>query len=301
MVSFRNLLESKARIKMLCRQCEETVEGTGCVKRGVCGKTEELARSQDTLVGTLVELASSGRTGEEVDETIVDGLFMTLSNTNFNRKAVDAQTERARRLIGKDVEIRIGGILSLDRDTDLRSLKELLLLGLKGMAAYYHHARVLGERDDSVTGFIRKGMASLAEDLDADRLVALNMECGKVGAACLALLDKANTGRYGSPEITQVRTGVGRNPGILVTGHDLKDLEDILEQTRGTGIDVYTHGEMLPASSYPAFKRYDNLVGNYGGAWYRQRDEFGPCFGAFTSRTVSSASSRHRPFSFSDL
>ena len=274
MVSFRNLLESKARIKMLCRQCEETVEGTGCVKRGVCGKTEELARSQDTLVGTLVELASSGRTGEEVDETIVDGLFMTLSNTNFDRKAVDAQTERARRLIGKDVEIRIGGILSLDRDADLRSLKELLLLGLKGMAAYYHHARVLGERDDSVTGFIRKGMASLAEDLDADRLVALNMECGKVGAACLALLDKANTGRYGSPEITQVRTGVGRNPGILVTGHDLKDLEDILEQTRGTGIDVYTHGEMLPACSYPAFKRYGNLVGNYGGAWYRQRDEF---------------------------
>ena len=274
MVSFRNLLSGGRSEDMLCRQCEETIEGTGCVKRGVCGKTEELAKSQDMLVGTLVELASSGKRGDEVDETMVDGLFMTLSNTNFDRKAIDSQTERAKALIGKDVGIRCKDISSLDDDDDLRSLKELLLFGLKGMAAYYHHARVLGEKDEAVTGFIRKAMAALAEKRSADELRALNMECGKVGAACLALLDKANTGRYGVPEITKVRTGVGKNPGILVTGHDLKDLEDILEQTQGTGVDVYTHGEMLPASSYPAFKKYGHLVGNYGGAWYKQKEEF---------------------------
>ena len=274
MVSFRNLLSGRRSKDMLCRQCEETVAGTGCVKRGVCGKTEELAKSQDLLIGTLIELASSGKKGEDVDETMVDGLFMTLSNTNFDKKAIDAQTERARALIGKDVGIRCRDVLSLDRDDDLRSLKELLLFGLKGMAAYYHHARVLGEKDDAVTGFIRKAMAALAEEMAADELIALNMECGRVGAACLALLDKANTGRYGDPEITNVRTGVGKNPGILITGHDLKDLEELLEQTRGTGVDVYTHGEMLPACSYPAFKKYSNLVGNYGGAWYKQKEEF---------------------------
>ena len=259
---------------MLCRQCEETIAGTGCVKRGVCGKTGELAGSQDILLGTLIELAACGIKGEDADEIMVDGLFMTLSNTNFDKKAVDGQTEKAKKLIGKDAEIRCKDVLSLDRNEDLRSLKELLLYGLKGMAAYYHHARILGAKDEAVMEFIRRGMASLAEDKTADELISLNMECGKTGAACLALLDESNTGRYGVPEITQVRTGAGKNPGILVTGHDLKDLEFILEQTQGTGIDVYTHGEMLAASSYPAFKKYKNLAGNYGGAWYKQKEEF---------------------------
>lgn len=259
---------------MLCRQCEETIAGTGCVKKGVCGKTEEIAASQDRLVGTLVELAYTDNQCSCIDEIIVDGLFMTLSNTNFDVEVLDAQTAKAAEKIGKPFEVRVKDILSLDDNEDLRSLKELLLFGLKGMAAYYHHARILGGEDTGVTQFIRKALRALAENKTADELVALNMECGSVGAACLALLDKVNTGAYGTPEITTVRTGVGKNPGILVTGHDLKDLETILEQTKGTGVDVYTHGEMLPANAYPEFKKYDNLVGNYGGAWYQQKEEF---------------------------
>ena len=259
---------------MLCRQCEETIAGTGCTKNGVCGKTGELAAKQDMLIGTLIELAASGKTGDETDETIVDGLFMTLSNTNFDGSRIDAQTEKARELIGRDAEIRCKDIASLDADPDLRSLKELLLFGLKGLAAYYHHAAVLGGKDGSITAFTKKALAALPEKKTADELVALCMECGSAGAACMALLDRANTETYGVPGITQVKTGTGKNPGILITGHDLKDLEQLLEQTQGTGIDVYTHGEMLPAHAYPAFKKYPNLAGNYGGAWYRQKDEF---------------------------
>ena len=258
---------------MLCRQCEETVAGTGCIKNGVCGKTAVLAQKQDILIGNLLELACSEKRCEHCDEFLVDGLFMTLTNTNFDGKRIDSMTKEIQSRIGKK-KIRVNGILELDDNEDLRSLKELLLFGLKGLAAYYHHARVLGAKDDEITGFIRKALSQLPEKKTADELVALNMECGKVGAACMALLDKYNTETYGSPEITSVKTGVGKNPGILISGHDLKDLEQILEQTRGTGIDVYTHGEMLPANAYPAFKKYDNLVGNYGGAWYKQKDEF---------------------------
>ncbi len=259
---------------MLCRQCEETIAGTGCTKKGVCGKTAELAGKQDLLIGTLIELASAGDGSPEAVRLYVDGLFMTLSNTNFDGERIDACRTAAETLLGGKKDIRCKDILSLDSNEDLRSLKELLLFGLKGMAAYYHHADILGGKDENVTAFIRKALAAMAEDLSADELVALNMECGKVGAACLALLDKVNTETYGTPEITSVRTGVGRNPGILITGHDLKDLEQLLEQTQGTGVDVYTHGEMLPANAYPAFKKYGNLVGNYGGAWYQQKEQF---------------------------
>ncbi len=259
---------------MLCRQCEETIAGTGCTKNGVCGKTAELAEKQDLLIGTLIELAAAGCDGPLCDALIADGLFMTLSNTNFDGARIDACRAEAEKLMGGSPEVRCRDILSLDSDADLRSLKEMLLFGLKGMAAYYHHAAVLGGRDESVTAFMRKALAALAERKTAEELVALNMECGRTGVACLALLDGANTGTYGSPVATVVRTGVGKNPGILVTGHDLKDLEQILEQTQGTGIDVYTHGEMLPANAYPAFKKYSNLVGNYGGAWHRQKEEF---------------------------
>ncbi len=261
-------------IDLLCRQCEETLAGTGCVKNGVCGKDAELAGAQDILVGTLIELASQGKKDEKVADVIVDGLFMTLTNTNFDIEVIKKQTEIAKSLIGKDVEIRCKDIISLDTNDDLRSLKELLLFGLKGMAAYYHHASVLGYKDASVTDFMIKALSVLPEQKGADELVALNMECGKVGAACLALLDKANTETYGNPEITVVSTKAGDRPGILITGHDLKDLEQLLEQTKGTGVDVYTHGEMLPANAYPAFKKYDNLKGNYGGAWYAQKDDF---------------------------
>lgn len=259
---------------MLCRQCEETIAGTGCTKKGVCGKTAELAERQDLLIGTLIELAAAKRDGPLCDGIIADGLFMTLSNTNFDGARIDACREEAEKLLGGPSEVRCRDILSLDSDADLRSLKEMLLFGLKGMAAYYHHASVLGGKDESVAAFMRKGLASLAEKKTAEELVALNMECGKVGVSCLALLDGVNTGTYGSPEATVVKTGVGKNPGILVTGHDLKDLEQLLEQTQGAGVDVYTHGEMLPANAYPAFKKYSNLVGNYGGSWYKQKEEF---------------------------
>ncbi len=259
---------------MLCRQCEETIEGKGCTRNGVCGKTAEVAESQDILIGTLIELSASGKESAEIDKTIVDGLFMTLSNTNFDKARIDAQTEKARTLTGNGAAIRCKDIISLDTDADLRSLKELLLFGLKGMAAYYHHAAILGAEDGRITAFIRKALSSLPESKSTEELIALNMECGSVGAECLALLDRANTGAYGTPEITKVKTGTGKNPGILITGHDLKDLEQLLEQTQGTGVDVYTHGEMLPANAYPAFKKYRNLVGNYGGAWHRQKEEF---------------------------
>ncbi len=270
---------------MLCRQCEEACAPAGCTKIGICGKTEELSASMDALIGTLIELATCGKTDSKVDEVIVDGLFMTLSNTNFDISRIISTTEVARELIGSPVDIRVPDIISLDKNDDLRSLKELLLFGLKGMAAYYHHARVLGAEDARITGFIRKALASLAEPLTAEQLVSLNMECGSIGVTVLALLDKANTDTYGKPEITKVRTGVGKNPGILVTGHDLRDLEQLLEQTKGTGVDVYTHGEMLPASSYPAFKKYTNLVGNYGGAWYAQKQEFASFNGPIVATT----------------
>ena len=258
---------------MLCRQCEETIAGTGCVRNGVCGKTSALAEKQDLLIGALIELAKSGKVCECCDRLIVDGLFMTLSNSNFDGARIDAVREEVMSRCGAK-DIRVKDILALDADEDLRSLKELLLFGLKGLAAYYHHAVVLGYSDASVPAFIRKALSALADSLGANELVALNMECGSVGVTALALLDKANTETYGNPEVSKVRTGVRGNPGILITGHDLKDLEQLLEQTKGTGVDVYTHGEMLAANGYPAFKKYDNLVGNYGGAWYAQKDEF---------------------------
>lgn len=264
---------------MLCRQCEESVKGTGCIRNGVCGKSGELADKQDELIGMLVRMSriTDDCVSKEVDKCIVDGLFMTLTNTNFDQSRIDATIEDCKEICDK-AGIRIDGtefsITGMDEDADLRSLKELLLYGIKGLAAYYHHATILGRNDESVTSFIKRGLSSLEEAHDADELVGLCMECGKVGVVCLALLDEANTGTYGVPEITTVSTAVGRNPGILITGHDLRDLEMLLEQTKGTGIDVYTHGEMLPAHAYPFMKRYDNLKGNYGGAWFDQRQEF---------------------------
>ncbi|MBR6871472.1 MAG: hypothetical protein IKM91_07640, partial [Candidatus Methanomethylophilaceae archaeon] len=266
-------------------QCEESIAGTGCTKNGICGKSGELADRMDKLIASLIELSSAtiGCKNEgfikEMDEHIVDSLFMTLSNTNFDMQRIDAAISVSDSLMkraGKQYSLFNGdySVDTYDSNEDLKSLKQLLLFGLKGLAAYYHHAYVLGALDASVTAFIRKALAAIKKDLYAEELIALNMECGTVGAACLALLDKVNTGTYGVPEITKVRTGVGKNPGILITGHDLKDLEQLLEQTKGTGVDVYTHGEMLPANAYPAFKKYDNLVGNYGGAWYKQKDEF---------------------------
>lgn len=277
---------------MRCRQCEETIAGTGCTRNGVCGKDSELAELQDTLIGKLIDLSVSlgrkeGDIPQDVDDIIVDDLFMTLSNTNFDKDTFRKAIEGIDNILG--TEVNNGGyafsIDALIAEGDIGSLKEILLHGIKGLAAYYHHARVLGGSDPKVTDFIRKGLSSIPTVSSADDLIQLCLECGTVGVSCMALLDGCNTGRYGAPEITSVPTHAGNNPGILITGHDLRDLEMLLEQTKGTGIDVYTHGEMLPAHAYPKFKEYDNLVGNYGGAWYRQRDEFASFNGPIIATT----------------
>ena len=241
---------------MKCMQCEESIAGTGCVRNGVCGKSAALADEMDRLIATLIELSAASRgCGDaallrEMDGHIVGSLFMTLTNTNFDMgriKDAIATSDALMGRIGKEYSLFGSdcGVDSYDTDEDLRSLKQLLLFGLKGMAAYYHHAYVLGAEDASVTAFIRKGLAAIKEDLGAEQLIALCMECGEVGAKTMALLDKYNVDSYGAPEITQVRTSVGSRPGILITGHDLRDLEQLLEQTRGTGVDVYTAQHIL--------------------------------------------------------
>lgn len=289
--------------KMRCRQCEESIPVTGCTKNGVCGKTAETADAQDKLIQSLILLSDGSLDKkldadiqDDIDRRVVDGLFMTLTNTNFDKDLILRTFDENKALknsLGMPCPFcKAGGhpkeglgIDSYDDNDDLRSLKEMLLAGIKGLAAYYHHARVLGYEDRSIPAFIRKALSSMRKELSVDELVALNMECGSEGVKCLALLDKANTETYGIPEITKVCTGVGKNPGILITGHDLKDLEMLLEQTAGTGIDVYTHGEMLPANAYPELKKYDNLKGNYGGAWYEQKKEFASFNGPIIATT----------------
>lgn len=285
---------------MKCRQCQETIKNTGCTKKGVCGKTSDAAEMQDLLIYSLSGLAiltddakNNGKDTEKQVRHMADSLFATLTNVNFDLDYFVNMVDRSKELMNelsngkkygndridydyneKTEKARSVGIMSLSENDDIRSLKELLLYGLKGMGAYYYHAGVLGYRDDKVEDFFIRGLISLSKDMSANDLVTEVLACGTVGIDCMALLDKANRETYGSPSITEVNLGVRKNPGILITGHDLKDLEELLEQTKNTGIDVYTHGEMLPANAYPKFKEYDNLVGNYGNAWHRQKEEF---------------------------
>jgi hydroxylamine reductase len=287
---------------MFCYQCEETVKGTGCTVKGVCGKDDEIAAYHDVLIylckGISVRnlAAMEKRKGNpDAGLFIAEALFATLTNVNFDKdrftaminKAVairdampvsgvtepDACTwrpESENDILGKAETV---GILSTTNE-DVRSLRSTLLFGLKGISAYYTHAAVLGKTDAAITTFIQKGLAATLQDLAVPDLVALVLECGKVGVNVLALLDAANTSAYGKPEVTSVKTTVGKYPGILITGHDLKDLEMLLEQSEDSGVDVYTHGEMLPAHAYPSFKKYPHLHGNYGGSWWRQKEEF---------------------------
>ncbi|MGB8247160.1 MAG: hydroxylamine reductase [Chlorobium sp.] len=288
---------------MYCDQCQESVRGTGCTARGVCGKDELTARLQDVLVYAAEGLAlcAEGLDGQipaEYGRLISESLFVTVTNTNFDDEAIVRQIcttlDRRDELKGSlrdvpshDAALWNGrtreefldksvacGIESLSGNEDLRSLKSLVLYGLKGLAAYTDHAAVLGYEDQEIYDFYVKGLASLLKPLGADELTALVLETGAVAVKAMALLDKANTETYGNPEITTVRTGVGTNPGILISGHDLRDMEDLLKQTEGTGVDVYTHCEMLPAHYYPAFKKYRHFVGNYGNSWWAQDREF---------------------------
>lgn len=294
--------------KMFCFQCQETARGTGCTAVGVCGKKPEVAGMQDLLIYVTkglsfvtTELRNEGKTiTKETNHLITVNLFTTITNANFNKNAsierIKKTIELKERLIsqlerkegmpdaalwnGQEAEFEEKaatqqvGVLSTE-DEDIRSLREMITYGLKGLAAYSKHANALMHDDEEVDAFIQRALAKTLDDsLSVDDLVALTLETGKYGVEGMALLDKANTETYGNPEITKVDIGVRNNPGILVSGHDLKDFEQLLEQTKDTGIDVYTHSEMLPAHYYPAFKKYPHFVGNYGNAWWRQKEEF---------------------------
>ncbi len=263
---------------MFCFQCQQTAGGTGCVRTGVCGKQPHTAQLQDALICELIRLAqaaqAASRRTEESDRLLIDGLFTTLTNVNFDDRAVHAFTQRAaaeRRALGgadaPDFPLWKG-------ETDIVSLRSTLLFGLKGMAAYAHHALRLGERDESVTAWFYKGLCAMAEEHTVEEWLALIMEFGGVNLQCMELLDRANTGRFGDPVPTRVRTDIQAGPFIVVSGHDLLDLEQLLEQTQGTGVRVYTHCEMLPAHGYPGLHKYAHLAGNFGTAWQSQQREF---------------------------
>ena len=292
--------------KMFCYQCQETAGCTGCTRSGVCGKTPDVAAMQDLLVwvtkglsAVTTRLRAEGKAVEpQVNHLITWNLFTTITNANFDKEAIIAQVrdtlavkaELLSQLADRSglpeaalwtdgepayaVQAARVGVLAT-KDEDIRSLRELITYGLKGLAAYTKHANALLREDGAVDAFLQKALAATLDDsLTAEDLTALALETGKYGVQGMALLDEANTSAYGNPEITRVNIGVGKNPGILVSGHDLRDLEMLLQQTQGTGVDVYTHSEMLPAHYYPAFKKYPNFVGNYGNAWWKQKEEF---------------------------
>ena len=299
-------------MKMFCYQCQEAMNNKGCTKVGMCGKTADVAALQDLMIYAVKGLSQLGLKADEVgfkmegfDRFVIESLFMTITNANFDKDRFFAKIKEA--LVLRDrlkaILIEKGVDLSDLKDAatftvnsnddivfkseasevsvlateneDVRSLRELIIYGVKGMAAYAEHAMNLGYEDEEISKFIRRAMAATMDDsLTADDLVALTLETGEYGVTTMALLDKANTSTYGNPEITEVNIGVKNNPAILVSGHDLKDFEELLEQTAGTGVDIYTHGEMLPANYYPKFKEYDHFVGNYGSAWWAQKEEF---------------------------
>ena len=274
---------------MFCFQCQQTAGNSGCVKVGVCGKQPETAHLQDALVCRLIRLAQVCREQpeREVTRLLADGLFTTLTNVNFDDEAIRAFTARV------DEALRRHGGHSGSEDcawlwrgeTDAVSLRSTLLFGMKGMAAYAHHAFRLGYEDDEVSGWFYKGLASLAEDRSVEEWLALITEFGQVNYRCMALLDRANTETFGQPESTRVNTDIKRGPFIVVSGHDLEDLRQLLEQTEGKGINIYTHSEMLPAHGYPELNKYPHLAGNFGTAWQNQQKEFDNIPGAVVMTT----------------
>lgn len=299
-------------MNMFCYQCQETAHNTGCTVKGVCGKTSEVANLQDLLMFLLKGISYSTvelrKAGVEIpaytNRFVMESLFMTITNANFDkerfvirvREAINLRDELLLELKAKggnttpnldcdcitwttesvkEMEVKAGNVGILEtKNEDIRSLRELLIYGIKGMAAYAEHASNLGYEDDDIHAFMQEALVATTQELSGDELTALVLKCGEYGVKTMALLDKANTSTYGNPEITKVNIGVRNNPGILISGHDLRDMQDLLEQTEGTGVDVYTHSEMLPAHYYPAFKKYSHFVGNYGSAWWRQNEDF---------------------------
>ena len=296
-------------MSMFCYQCQEAAACKGCTIKGVCGKQPETANLQDLLlfnlkgIGELGEKAIEKNLFKNKEGEFVNGcLFATITNANFDDErfysfieaAIELKKNLKKRLEEAGVDLsglteaatwipvakseyaqKAGkvGVLATENE-DVRSLRELLMYGLKGVAAYAHHAAMLGQEDETIYAFVLKALASMTKSLSVDEMVGVVLKCGEVAVTTMALLDKANTGAYGNPEITEVNIGVGTRPGILVSGHDLKDLEELLIQSEDQGVDIYTHSEMLPAHYYPAFKKYDHFFGNYGNAWWKQDKEF---------------------------
>lgn len=293
---------------MFCFQCQETAKNQGCTIKGVCGKEGSTAELQDLLIYNLKGIAVLAGKAKEVGmevptsngQFIAEGLFTTITNVNFNDENLVNWINRAQIVkkklfdtakdkIGSDLhdcatwfsndvaqfkaKAETVGVLSTENQ-DVRSLRELLVIGLKGIAAYADHAAVLGVTKNEIWDFLYEALSSTTQDLSVDEMVAMVLKAGQIAVTTMAALDQANTQAYGNPEITEVNIGVGTNPGILISGHDLKDMEELMEQTKGTGVDVYTHGEMLPANYYPAFKKYNHLKGNYGGSWWHQNEDF---------------------------
>ncbi len=295
-------------MNMFCFQCQEAAKGIGCTVKGVCGKDSNVANLQDTLLFILKGVAAlnsglraAGLNDSKTDKVIFDGLFSTITNANFDdvafviriKKTLKVRDELKAKALAAGINLPTHesiswtastteefeakaaevGVLS-EKNEDIRSLKELVVYGLKGLAAYAEHAYNLNHENQEIFAFTERALAATTQDLSVDELVALTLETGKFGVNVMALLDLANTSAYGNPEMTKVNIGVRKNPAILISGHDLRDMEDLLAQTEHTGVDVYTHSEMLPANYYPAFKKYKHLVGNYGNAWWKQKEEF---------------------------
>ncbi len=293
---------------MFCFQCQETAKNVGCTVKGMCGKPEETADLQDLLIHVCKgiglygeKLKAAGTVDRQAAHFIAKALFTTITNVAWDDDVLvqrikegltvrDAVKAKAGAMPGalpdcatwsatdkqaiidkaKSDEVRI----TAAQNEDVRSLRELLIIGCKGIAAYADHAAILGYEKDEIHGFLMEALASTTKDLSVDQMVALVMKAGETSVTTMALLDEANTTTYGHPELSTVNIGVGKNPGILISGHDLKDMAELLAQTEGTGVDVYTHGEMLPANYYPAFKKYSHFIGNYGSSWWHQNEEF---------------------------
>lgn len=311
---------------MYCNQCQEAAKGYACTSVGVCGKGNDLSNLMDLLIYSLEgislyaqELRGKGENIDpKIDRFIMEGLFSTITNANFNDDVIEGKIREALE-IRENLKNQLGrelshpsatftvttreemdklssqvGFLSIENE-DVRALKSLVVFGLKGLAAYYEHANNLGHSSDELSSFMEEALAKVTMDLSVDELIGLVLKTGEHGVNAMALLDKANTSAYGNPEITKVNIGTRNNPAILISGHDLKDMEELLKQTEGTGVDVYTHSEMLPANYYPAFKKYEQFVGNYGGSWWSQNDEFeafnGPIL--FTTNCIVPLKSKH--------
>lgn len=290
---------------MFCYQCQETAQNKGCTVKGICGKTSDVANLQDLLIFLLkgisiktIKMREQGaEVPNEISRFVVESLFMTITNANFDKERFVKRINEAIKLRDslnveytecnkcdclnwkadtvEDMELKAAtvGVLHTENE-DIRSLRELLIYGVKGMAAYAEHACNLGYEDNEIYEFIQEALVATTKELEIEKLINMVLECGRMGVKTMALLDKANTSTYGNPEITKVDIGVRKNPAILISGHDLRDMQDLLEQTEGTGVDVYTHSEMLPAHYYPAFKKYGHFAGNYGNAWWKQNEEF---------------------------